>query len=333
MLDHARITMIFLVLCLIAIPSMSLAQASVRVNLHSGEVHCFQNVIKLENVAEIYAGDASLARKLRSLDLDSFDENENVVLLTKEQVRIRLMLAGIRVDQIQLSGPERLTALLVDQVSVRKTVESQLQQQLAEQFFMSADNLRVKIDERFDGIEKTNLDFSTLEIESASEPELPLGRQTLSAFGLTPSGESRSIKIPVTVAQIRDLVIAKENISKGQTLNAQNIEAVRRPVKNRHIRFASFEQVVGKKAQSDVQQYALIRSNVVRTAGLTQQHAIRRNSLVNVVVRRGPLKVVLKEAKALDNGNPGDQITLLNPKTKERIVAKVVDSSTAEVSY
>jgi flagella basal body P-ring formation protein FlgA len=333
MLNPAIRQMILLVVCLIAMPSVTLAQSPVRIDLRPGEIRCFQSVIKLEHVAEIHTGDASLFRKIKSMDVESFGENQNRVSFTKEQVRIRLMLAGISGNQVQISGPDQLAAIFVRQANVRDLVESKLQQQLATQYFMSVNDLKITLDPRFDDTEKSGLDFATLIVESASEAELSLGRQTVSAEVLTQSGESQTIKIPVSIALIRDLVVARKNISKGQTLNEQNIETVRRPVTSRHIRFASFEQAVGKQVQSDVQQYSLIKSNVVQSTGSSRHAAIKKNSLVSIVLRRGPLTVVLKDAKALDSGNPGDQITLLNPRTKEKIVAVVIDSSTAEARF
>ena len=243
------------------------------------------------------------------------------------------MLAGFDRYQFQLSGPDQLTVLKIHQDNVRAIVEAKLQQQLAQQYFMPATDLKITLDERFKEIEKPEFDFATLIIDSATQSELALGRQTVSAVVLNQSGQSHSVKIPVSIAMIRDLVVAKANISRGETLNADNIETVRRPVTSRHVSFASFEQAVGRQVQSDIQQYALIKSNVVKKTSSLPRFAIKRNSLVNVIVRRGALTVVLKDAKALDDGNPGDQITLLNSKTKERILAQVVDSTTAEIRY
>jgi flagella basal body P-ring formation protein FlgA len=336
--NFAKQPLLALIVVLTVAPAV-LAQPHVAVDLRTGQVRCFEDTILLKHVAEIRSGDARLQRKMESLDLDSFVDHKQTgdvqkpIVLTKAQVRFRLRLAGLSEEQITISGPEQLTVVAAEAASLREIVEQRLQQQLAQQYLMSTDDLKVTLNPRFSQLEKPALDFSTLQLPSTFDTDMPLGNQQVTALVQDESGQFVSQKIPVSIALIRDLVVAKQNISKGETLSADNVDSVRRPVVSRNVRFASFEQAVGKQTQNDVQQYELIKSSAIRTGQTRTTYAIKKNAQVSVIVRRGALTVVLKDAKAMDNGNPGDQIGLINPRTKERIIAKVIDASTAEVRF
>jgi flagella basal body P-ring formation protein FlgA len=163
--------------------------------------------------------------------------------------------------------------------------------------------------------------------------ELPLGQKHIAVQLSDTSGQTHETRLNVRIALFRELVVASKPIRKGDVMNADNVESVRRAIDSRRVRFASLEQVVGRTSRADIGQYDLIKSSGVQTTVRKTEHAIRKNALINVIVRRGPLEVTLKGARAIDSGNPGDQIALLNPHTREQIVARVIDGSTAEVRY
>jgi flagella basal body P-ring formation protein FlgA len=58
---------------------------------------------------------------------------------------------------------------------------------------------------------------------------------------------------------------------------------------------------------------------------------VKRNAIVNISIRRGPLVITLKDARALENGRAGDYINFVNPKSKETIRARILDATTATI--
>ena len=198
---------------------------------------------------------------------------------------------------------------------------------------MPHSNIQVTIDSKFQMLDSSGFDFDSIQVQQEFGNELPLGKRNVETTVRDLNGELQALRIPVTVAVFRDLVVAKKNISKGQTLAPRDVVSVRRPVMRRNVKLASYEQVLGMQAQTDIQQHELIKSNLVRQNKPASSFVIKRNSYVNIVARRGSLSVVLKDAKALENGKIGEKITLVNPKTKERVVGKVLDSSTVEIRF
>ncbi len=311
----------------------------VKVEINEDLIRCFDSTIRIKDVATVSHSQRQLAATLMELDLDVFkvpktaDESPQQVTITKRQIEFRMILAGVEADRLRVTGPNKFVVVAALASDTRGSIARQIRHQLAEQFVISNEDLQVTLDEKFSEFESGEYDFSDFRIVPTLLSDIPLGRQQISVVVRDKSGQSVSRRVPVTIALIRDLVVAKANISKGQTLSAENVETVRRPIVNRNVRFASFEQVIGKQVQSDIQQYELLKSNAVSNRQSRSNFVIKKNAIVSVIVRSGALKVVLKDVKALDSGNIGDRIVLQNSKTKERIFAIVIDASTAEARF
>ena len=326
---HFHAPSLLVLFYLLAATSTSMAQVSV--HMYETTVRCAEPTIDISHVAKVVTNDRLLAKMVEALDLDSFRNDQPQIEISKEQVRIRLVLAGLSEDEFELSGPESVSVEVFQPQNARELIADLIKKQFAEHFRMSLPDVIVTLGPQSNDLARTDVDFSTLRIDLELSTEIPLGQQTVSGFVEDHSGQTVSIKIPVSIAVVRDLAVARKNISKGETLGPENIESVRRPVANRTIQFASYEQVVGSQVQKDVQQYDVIKSNLIQAVPVVDKLTVKRNSLVNIIVRRGALKVELKDAKALSEGSPGEPITVLNPSTKEKILAIVVNSSTVEI--
>ena len=325
------IRMIAIALLLGSFSQPAIGQTEIRLAQH--EIRCFAETVKLKHIARISSGNARIASEIEELDIDQFATGQSSIVVSKEQIRIRLALSGIDESRIRVSGPESLTVVAAKPKSQRELVARVISERIAGRFHIPVDDIQVIIDSKFQLDDSSGLDVATLRLEHDITNEIPLGRQTIGVSAVDTKGQGHSMRIPVSIAVIRDLVVANKNISKGQLFSPTDVESVRRPVMRRNVRFASFEQVVGTEAQSDIQQYEIIKSNVIRKPRAVSSFAVKRNSHVTITARRGSLSVVLKDAKALENGKIGDRITLINPDTKERIVGKVIDASNVEVRF
>ena len=308
-------------------------EAQVEIQLHRGEVRCFEPTIKLSHIATVTSGNARLKKAIESLDIDTFTKDQNSIEISKQQIQIRLAISGHARSDFTLNGPDNLIAVSVNPENLRSLVKDSIEEQLAAHFLVPQQDINVSLNPKFSDKSLAAYDFSEMRIDQNFPADIPLGRHSVSVMAKDASGRTATVKIPVSIAVIRDLVVAKQNISKGQMLGPDNIESVRRPVTSRRVRFASYDQVVGSLVQNDIQQYELIKSNLVRTASTQSPVAVKRNSFVSIISRRGALTVVLKQAKALQSGSVGDVITVTNPKTNERIPATVIDASTVEIRF
>jgi flagella basal body P-ring formation protein FlgA len=317
----------------VGMPAAVTAGEPIRVNLQHEVASSVNKVVRLGDVATIETSSPQLASKLAALDLDTFTRGDSAVLVSREQVRIRLALAGLNHSDLVLTGVSEVKVTKVEAASVLSELESALHQNLAHRYQIIHEDLSVKLDSSSAEIGNRPLLPGSLRIVQNMPAELPLGQKHIAVQLSDTSGQTHETRLNVRIALFRELVVASKPIRKGDVMNADNVESVRRAIDSRRVRFASLEQVVGRTSRADIGQYDLIKSSGVQTTVRKTEHAIRKNALINVIVRRGPLEVTLKGARAIDSGNPGDQIALLNPHTREQIVARVIDGSTAEVRY
>ncbi|MFK7765637.1 MAG: flagellar basal body P-ring formation chaperone FlgA [Mariniblastus sp.] len=333
----------FMVVFLLCVFGNQICLGQAGIQLATQEVRCHEDTVKLKHIANVLASDVQIANKIKNLDIDQFGVEKKRISISKEQVRIRLMLAGLAESQFQLTGPKDVTLVRVGATSgsqlkskhelVRQLITRTLKERFSGHYGIPIEDLKIDIDSNFIIGDSLGPHVVNLTFLRAFDNEIPLGRRVIDVSLGDTKGRSKRVRLTVSIAVIRNLVVANKNISKGQMLSPGDVAAVRRPVFQRNVRYASFEQVVGTQAQSDIQQYDVIKSNSLRKTRSGPAIVIERNSYVNIVARRGSLSVTLKDAKALENGELGGKIAVINPSTNERIVAKVINASTVEIRF
>ena len=322
-----------LLMMLFSMSSVARADQVAHITVTQSDVQCRDDVVKVSHIATIDSTNRQVTAAIAALDLDKFDASETAITVTQDQLRIRLALAGFDTPGIVLAGADQVRVQRMKTENIASAMETVLRNRLADQYQISQDDLVVTLNSNTTHFKDQSIDPTTMHIVTSLPAELPLGQRSIAVELTDAEIKTVEVRLNARIAVVRNLVVATRAIRKGETMNSENVESVRRPIDNRSVRFASFEQVVGQQSRVDVNQYDLIKSTTIRTTASRSDFAVRKNALINVVVRRGPLEVVLKGARAIDAGNPGDQIALLNPHTREQIVARIIDGSTAEVRY
>jgi flagella basal body P-ring formation protein FlgA len=309
----------------------------IEIELKAPTVACFDNTIRIKDIAEIRSRDPQLRRYVAELDLEQFTEFQTQIEISERLVHYRLLVAGIKPSQFTISGQPLTMARFSEPINTSRTVERAIQNELATQFGLPRTSLEITVNRQIESvIQGAGLDPASLMVQPSFPAELPIGNRSVEIVLSDGAGNSLATSVSAKIAVYRDLVIAKRNISRGELLSEDKIERVRRPVDSSQVRFASFEQAVGKTARTDIQQFALLKTQFVSTAKQTDsasQPVIKRNDRLNVIIKRGPMSVTLKGALATENGKPGDYIDLINPKSKERVRARIIDAGTAVIEF
>ncbi len=311
------------------------------VRLRGTSVDCVENTIRIGDVADIKFGSPAQRRKLAMLDLDEFSESRTQVEISARQIRYRLLIAGLEESAFRVIGPPAIVANLSQPFDARQFIEQSMMKQLSDQFQLPESALEVSVNSPVVdlAIARAELDRKSLVMKANFPIELPLGIQTIEVQISDAQGRSLTTRVPTKVSIYRDLVMAKENISRGDVLSADKIEIVRRPVNSQQIRFASYQQSVGKQAQTHIQQFSIVKTQSLRS--VKQQPAIaksnkpelvvKRGDRVNVISHIGNLKVTLRDARALGQGEVGDYVDFTNSKTKQTVRARIVNAVTAVI--
>jgi flagella basal body P-ring formation protein FlgA len=298
------------------------------IRMASQDVYLAGNTIRIGDVATITCDSTAQAQAISKIDIEVFPDAEDKAVVTRQQLRIRAMLAGHEVTAARMTGPESVIIRRVNRQDIRHSIESAVRNQVVSQFGIAEDDLQVTLDPQFKNPLGTT-SFSSLKVAPWGRPDLPLGRQSLTVTAIV-ANELTTFNASLTIAVMRELAIAEREISSGDKLTAENVVAVRRPVSTRSNSYMTLDQALGKTAKANIEKYGLIQPNRVRIERATEV-VIKRNSLINVIVKRGPLMVTLRDVKAINDGKQGERVQLVNPHTGERMSAKVVDSNTAHL--
>lgn len=311
--------------------AFSEAGAQITVKIRGQEVSVPKATVQLGDIAAITASSPAVEKQLRELDLDSFQGTSNLIRATKEQVRIRLLLAGHDVETSDIVGPSEFVIQRVEQQDTRKIIEQLILNQLSELFTIPHSAIQVSLDSNFKIPNEGYLDFQSLQLEPLGRPEIPLGKNTLPAVVRDTQNRTKALQIPVTIAIFRELAVAKHNIPRGAKLTNENIEAVRRPVTTHTSSYLTVGHAIGKTAKTDISMYELVKPAAVDMNGEKATAILKRNSMAQAVLQQGRLSVMLREVKVLEDGNQGDTIQILNLNNNEKMWARVIDANTVQI--
>ncbi len=297
----------------------------------------YKNTVRISDVADLRDGNPALRQQLAALDLHEFDLAREPVEISSSQIRFRAILAGIDARQFSLRGTANTTVQFSNPIDATTAFQTAFLHQLAKQYQISEDSFELQWITAIDPIvQRLELDLPSLIVSPQFPPELPLGQRAIEVHLLDNRGQTHQVNLSVKISVYRELVMAKQNISRGEILDEEKIERVRRPIDSTQVRFASFDQTIGKAAQSDIQQFSLVKTQFVRDelpnnspASNANTFDVKRNQRLNIVVRRGPLVITLQDAQAMENGRIGDYIDFQNQKSKQRLRARIIDPQTA----
>ena len=312
---------------LFVVERSTLAQISLQ--MASLETHVVGKTVRVGDIASVTTPSRSKADRINNLDVEVFEAGEKEMSVSREQLRIRMMLAGYKIDADDIHGPPVVKVRQVSQKDFRRSIEDAVRKQVIEQFGIPESDLQITLNPKFKNPIGTAA-VSTITISPWNQPNLPLGRQSVSA-STSVAGKPITFKAPVLVAVIRELAIANQEISAGDKLTDENVDIVRRPISTRTQNYLTKSQAIGNVANRNIEKYALLQPSRVRIDRSDNGVVIKRNSLINVVARRGKLTVTLRDVKAINDGRIGERVQVLNPNTGQRMSARVVDANTAHL--
>ena len=129
-------------------------------------------------------------------------------------------------------------------------------------------------------------------------------------------------KMLVFVARM--FVVLTKNISKGQVVSRDDIVLIDRPSTKFHGAFKDIKEVVGRKAK-----VSLASGTVVKARHLETVYLINKEDTVLVIAQNNKL-IITTSAKALEEGQLGDMISIENINSKK--VLKAIITGRKKVS-
>jgi len=133
------------------------------------------------------------------------------------------------------------------------------------------------------------------------------------------------LNVNTRVTQNHPVIVSNKMISKGTLISKEHVSVQMRDITRAKGRFFTEHQdVVGSYTRRNIKNNALLNSHHIITP-----KDISKNDLINIVSGSEIYKIKTM-GKALDSGNIGEQIKVMNIKSEKIIYCVIIDSNTVK---
>lgn len=303
---------------------------NVIVALHETPSAVSGQTVRVGDVASVFGGTAWDRKNIAQLDLESL-QDQSQCSITRKQVEMRLLLAGYQRNSIQVTGPPFVQTRLTSPVQLRRELEQKLVEELSRQFAVQPERVAVHLTNatHLQSLEKA-LTPGELSIELVPRNEFPVGRSRLRIDVIGPDGMRQPLALDAQVSLAMKVAIASQPIPRGTVIKAGMFRMVDRAVTER-ADYLNPENAIGKTASRYIGNNSiLLASHLAASRGAAS--TVKRNGLLDVVIKLAGSEIRLKDARAMESGAVGDTIQVLNPQTNRRINALIIGPNLATIS-
>jgi flagella basal body P-ring formation protein FlgA len=294
--------------------------------------------VHVGDLAKVICNDRVLQQKIENLDLDSRprangSESTDMTAseITRRQVEIRILVSGMSREAFVVTGAKKTTLQWTTPESIARRLETLLGNSIEQQFGLEQGAITVRLmnESQLVAVEQS-LSGPRFELKLFPQRQVPLGRVRLDAELIDSAGQRRSHHFDANVMMKTRVAIADQPFGRGQTITEDLIRVVTRSIVNRSP-IANPDELVGKVATRSIDRDEILLASHVTKPDRRRYPVVRRNDLLDVVVRIGGADVRLKNARAMESGRIGDTIEVLNTRTNKRLSASIVSKNVAAV--
>ena len=322
----------------------------VAVKVEQSDRSVFNGVLRIGDVAVVEAENNFLSQRVRALDLEVLTMEQPRTVITRQQLEYRLLLAGVKPEQIALTGFEKISIELQDARQVIELLANTLTEQSNRKYGTPRGFCQVSLQaDARKLIESSPLNWRDVEVTAILPAELQAGEQLLPVefysgsvvttlqlpvhfrFNHESSPAIRSA-LPASVAarpqeranQTAQLIPATSVFAEHPTVLRSSPAAATNAVTTIPTSPSSatagstsvFSPTVAK-ASYEVTQTAgkevLRMAPAVEAPVATPAVLIVRGAAVRVTQRVGQVMIGLKTARAAQDGKLGDVIEVIAP--------------------
>ena len=306
------------------------------------QVETLNSTVRLGDVAEVSAADATVERQLRNVDLLDLTEPSGVQRVGRRFIDLRLQLAGFDSAEYELVGPVdillcRSTGAVTTTTTVRPTdtaLEEAARSELSRVLHVPEAELRVTLstpvmESLLSGVAAT--DDVRIDVVPRGQPGL--GQVALVVRVFTGEKLTASRVVQFDVARQTPVLVAAVTLARGEMLTAAALREERRFLVQA-TESLSIDQAVGQKIVCALAAGEILQSrHLMRPVGTSEPTLIQARDPVRVTARKQGLVVVLRNAEAIQAGRAGQLIRVRNTDTNQVIVGRVVAAGEVEVSF
>ena len=136
-----------------------------------------------------------------------------------------------------------------------------------------------------------------------------------------------SLYVPVKLQRIADVYVAKESVSKGSTIDIDQLQKVSVDIlKLRSGYFDKAGDIAGMVAKKNIRVGTILAYSHIRSPLL-----IKKGDKVDILAKTGEIEIRMS-GKALNAGAKGEQISVTNLSSKRKLRATVIKPGLVKVS-
>jgi flagella basal body P-ring formation protein FlgA len=283
------------------------------------------------DVARVEGGDLALVRRVA--DLDVAEVAGGPMAVSREQVALRLRLAGLEPQQFRVEGvaralvspaPVPLTEAAVVE-AVRRALRRALPGQTAET------TARLTRPVQVPPLALAAGDVLGLDAALVGTSRVP-GRVTAEVAVLVNGVRRAAAPVEVDVQPYQEVAVPRRRIEAGEALTEENLQLERRPADVANGWLPGRQALAGARARRPLPPGQPLRPGDVEAAPQGRPVVIKARDLVKLVARVGPLRVTTV-GEALQEGQEGQVIRVRNVDSKNVVQGRVLDQATVEVDY
>ena len=299
---------------------------SIQIHLTQPDVEIYGSNITVQDVVQ-YFGPKAIEQKVKNLIVDTLPDTK-AVEVSAAQLRYLILLEFANRVEVQTRGLNSVQVRRVDPVGVLNRLTGQLESLLAERYQLPAD----KVMAEFPDTSQAQLKPRIQKMVGASwslprHTNFPIGPQTLQLQ----LSDGSQFPIPVDIGLVREIVVAQKTIARGETITQDAISRTQRPVFEPTIRLATYEQVVGTRAKSNIFQFSTIETNNIDARQGQSPNLVRANQPVRGAFNRGALKIEVFNLKTRQNGKLGDMVEVIYLPTGKKMIGRVAKENFVEL--
>jgi flagella basal body P-ring formation protein FlgA len=314
---------------IIVLPHAAIGQDVVHVSV-KGVVQSSMGILRLADIAHISGGDLIMRRKIAELDILELDDAQASRTLSKQQIEVRILLAGIAARQFHVSGPETVIVRPDAGGSAEQRVLDFLRPGIARGLGVDEDDLQLSLARPLPA-NADQLFSENSRLEHFLRPTLRSGQLNVKLAAYEGDRLVRTTSVSVAAEVAHHVFVANRDLESGTVISVDDVVKKRRMLSGQDARYVATD-VVGKSTRKRI-----ATGDEVTLHDLTsprpakREIVIRSRDVVELIARMKSLQVKVNGAVALQQGAVGDVIRVKNPSSGKVLTAEVIDAGTVEI--
>lgn len=310
------------------------------------EVAVSRPLVLVRDIAVLRGGSVRDRDAIGNLDLVLLDAATPEAAISRRLIQVRLLVARMDAETATFMGAEEVRVFLPVVVQATGTenpppssagrvtdgeIEERLEQFCSRSLGQEIEDVDVHLAQPIAAQALRGLEEETVEFQIVPSQSIVPGSNSVS-IQFWQNGElikTTTARFDVVVNQ--SVLVLNRFIPLGTAITAEMVTEQRRPVSVTGL-LSHPQDVVGTEAMRDLTAGTILASNMVRVARNSRpQPVIRTRDLVMVTYNRSGLTLTMPDAVAMQDGQVGDRIRVMNPNSRIVFAGLVVGPGRVEI--